>query len=348
MTDIDWTDQGEGIYTGDLDRDGDPEVVAIDTDRNGVVDAAVAQGLDGTYQVALDADENNVPDSEVVLTEAEMRSTMPGTWQLLNPAADPNAEVEPGEGTDPQTAPDTQDPDTDYPDVVVDGQLVGDPEGSSADWFRQARDGYCLPASVTQIVARYTGADYADESLFVQWANEMELFVFDAEGTPGVMFEDGLDLLDRAGIPARLEIGSPERLAEMLAEGRGVVVAVDSGEIWNGEAVEDNTTDHAVVVTGIDVERGIVILSDPGNPNGNMEEVPIDTFQDAWADSDYSMIVCDQPAPIDGVVSPDQDDSEQVGAIHEPDAAIDAAVHNPNGWAILPVVIRTVTGLLSR
>lgn len=330
MTDLDWIDQGEGVSTADLDGDGDPEVVAVDHDRNGVPDAAVAQDRDGTYQVALDVDEDSVPDSEVVvLTEEEMRVRMPGTWELLNPGADPNALP-------------------DYPDVVVDGQLIGDPEGSASDWFEQARDGFCLPASVTQIVARYTGTDFADESLFVQWANEMKLFVFDSEGTPGVMFEDGLDLLDRAGIPARLEIGSPERLAEMLAEGRGVVVAVDSGEIWTGEAVEDNTMDHAVVVTGIDAERGVVILSDPGSPEGNLEEVPISTFEDAWADSDYAMIVCDQPAPMEGELGPEQVASDQVESGRAADPAIDAVVHNPSGWAILPVVIRTVTGLLPR
>ena len=59
-----------------------------------------------------------------------------------------------------------------------------------------------------------------------------------------------------------------------------------------------------VVVAGIDTERGVVLLSDPGSPDGNLEEVPIDVFMDAWADSDNSMIVAEGPAPGAGEQSP--------------------------------------------
>lgn len=187
---------------------------------------------------------------------------------------------------------------TDYPDVVVDGQLIGDPQGASEHWFQQAANGFCLPSSLAQIISEYTGVHYPNEQAFVDWANKERLFQVSPDGVPGIAFSDGIQLLEKAGVPATLQFGDPDSLAEDLAEGRGVVLFVDSGEIWQeGEATEDDAPDHAVVVSGIDTARGVVYLSDLGSPDGNMEEVPIDIFNDAWADSQNSMIVCDQPDP---------------------------------------------------
>ena len=74
---------------------------------------------------------------------------------------------------------------------------------------------------------------------------------------------------------------------------------VDSGELWtpSDEVVEDDTADHVLVVAGIDTDRGVVTLSDPGNPNGNGLEVPIDQFEGAWADSGNTMLVADDTDP---------------------------------------------------
>ena len=109
--------------------------------------------------------------------------------------------------------------------------------------------------------------------------------------------EATLALLEANGIPAELIHGDMATLEQALEDGKGVMLAVDSGEIWYGEATEDDAADHMLVVTGVDEEAGMVYLSDPGNPAGDMLSVPIDVFQDAWADSDNAMIVCDEPAP---------------------------------------------------
>lgn len=90
--------------------------------------------------------------------------------------------------------------------------------------------------------------------------------------------------------PERLNLnneGAVDSLCTRLA-------ADDSGEIWTGEAAEDNLPDHAVVVTGIDPERGTMLLSDPGSPDRNLSEIPIEVFMDSWADSQNAMIVCDE------------------------------------------------------
>ncbi|MGO4205013.1 hypothetical protein AB4Z09_25405 [Rhodococcus sp. TAF43] len=88
-------------------------------------------------------------------------------------------------------------------------------------------------------------------------------------------------------------------LAAKLADGYGVIAMVDSGELWTPaeEIVEDNKPDHVLVVAGIDTDRGVMILSDPGNPDGTGLEVPIAQFEDAWADSGNTMLVADDTDP---------------------------------------------------
>ena len=82
-------------------------------------------------------------------------------------------------------------------------------------------------------------------------------------------------------------------LAARLDAGCGVIAAVDSGELWGDSADaagEDNMPDHALVVTEIDTNTGMVTLEDPGNPDGNGTQVPISQFEDAWADSGFQMV----------------------------------------------------------
>jgi hypothetical protein len=336
----DWTDHGDGVFTADLDGNLEPDAIALDLDVDGTADLFVSESGDGGFLGGVWDPETGEPLALDEISRDEALTVMPGVVEFLDPS-----EVDGGTEQAPlDVQPGGEE--IDHPDVVVDGQLIGDPTGVADEWFQQARNGYCVPASITQIVARYTGIDHADESLFVEWTNELGLFVTDADGTPGVRFADAVQLFEKAGIPAQLEIGSPESLAEMLAEGRGVMLFVDSGEIWQGEATEDTAPDHAVVVTGIDVERGVVILSDPGHPEGNMEEVPIEVFEDAWADSNFAMIVCDQPAPdvlaadlsSAGASAAGSDQaSVRPSALNDP--AVELGIQDPSGWALLPVVL---------
>ncbi|GGN84988.1 hypothetical protein GCM10010112_64840 [Actinoplanes lobatus] len=178
---------------------------------------------------------------------------------------------------------------------VVDGSLVGDPDGDAEHWFEQSANGYCVPASIAQIVSEYTGVHHADESAFVARANELHLFEVGADGVPGMGIEGAHALLEDAGVPAEIQIGiGVEALAGYLAEGRRVMLAVDGDEIWYAREDEAGA-DHAVVLTGIDVDRGVAILSDPGTGDGNRMEVPLDVLADAWADSGNAALVCDVP-----------------------------------------------------
>ena len=57
--------------------------------------------------------------------------------------------------------------------------------------------------------------------------------------------------------------------------------------------ISSGAADHALVVSGINSETGVVTLSDPGTPSGNEEQVPLSVFMDAWSASNYQMLVTD-------------------------------------------------------
>ena len=57
---------------------------------------------------------------------------------------------------------------------------------------------------------------------------------------------------------------------------------VNAEPIWNRPG-NRNVANHFVVVTGISPEAGVVHLNDSGIISGRDEQVPIATFEQAWA-----------------------------------------------------------------
>jgi hypothetical protein len=109
--------------------------------------------------------------------------------------------------------------------AVRDGQLIGDPIGDSEHWFEQATNGFCVPSSVAQIVSAFTGTHYADEQAFVELANELGVFTVGPDGVPGIGIDGALTLLEGAGVPAHLEIGTLDSLADHMAADHKIIVA---------------------------------------------------------------------------------------------------------------------------
>jgi hypothetical protein len=329
----------------DENGDGTPDYTEIDVNDDGQVDVTV-QREEGGFRVAIDTDGDGLVDAEKVLTEAELQAQMPALWELLAPTAGEPA-PEPAQPAGP---------------VVEDGRIVGDPFAYSDDWFKQAFDGSCLPASVAQIYTEYTGQEITDLE-FVDLVNQQGGWVVGPDGTPGLMPASAVDLLNSAGIDATLQYSDLDGLLSALDAGRAVMVAVDSGEYWFGEGAEDDTADHAVLVTGIDVEAGIVYLSDTGIEGGDMLQVPLDTFLDAWADSDNTMVVCEQSAEefrtgqpaTQSPIPPGQPGADAAGDLGdgvgfpavEPQSAIEQTtswlVQHP--WIVLPIVLAAGAGI---
>ena len=192
-----------------------------------------------------------------------------------------------------QTGPD--------PDAEV---VHGDPSVVSDEWFLQRSSGYCVPASLTEVLSQVTGHRFADESVVVERFAEL--------GKPvtgqGETLADAETVLDSFGVESHVESDATlSALEQYLDDGRAIVVGVNADEIWHGENTAANPTgraNHALLITGIDETRGLVTLSDPGHPDGNNTEVPLDVFKEAWADGENQLLVTDQPVTHDGVTTP--------------------------------------------
>ena len=89
-----------------------------------------------------------------------------------------------------------------------------------------------------------------------------------------------------------------EQLEAELNNGSKLIVSVDSGQIWYGEANDifspSTRADHAVQVIGIDhsdPDNPMVVLNDSGTPMGCGEMVPLDVFENAWSAGDHQLII---------------------------------------------------------
>ena len=119
---------------------------------------------------------------------------------------------------------------------------------------------------------------------------------FDEEG--GTSLENMTKMLDYYGIENELSQGkSFEDMLSCLENGGRVIVAVDSGEYWEGEGAWEDLynpygADHAIEVIGYDEQTNCVIVNDSGIPNGCGIEIPAETFINAWEDSGNTMVEC--------------------------------------------------------
>jgi len=139
------------------------------------------------------------------------------------------------------------------------------------------------------------GIDVTQQQL-MEIAREQGWYV-DGNGTP---IEKVGKLLEYFNVDSNFTEGNNIfNLANELAQGHQIIVAVDSGELWNpglSERLEDifwgGRPDHALVVVGIDTSDANdvkVIVTDPGNGNNQMAYSE-KQFMDAWKDSDCFMV----------------------------------------------------------
>ncbi|MBR4918301.1 MAG: hypothetical protein IKZ52_03685 [Bacteroidales bacterium] len=92
-------------------------------------------------------------------------------------------------------------------------------------------------------------------------------------------------------------------LVNELAQGHKVIVGVDSGELWHDNwfdmYFEDQTADHALVVSAIDTtdpNNTQVILTDPGTGQP-AATYSLAEFLDAWQDSNCFMVATNDAPP---------------------------------------------------
>ena len=184
--------------------------------------------------------------------------------------------------------------------------IYGEPESSADEWFLQIGDGYCMPASLTQVLSEATDTPLPDESLVLDRLAQL--------GAPDPAIKAACrsrwvsHCWRASAYPATSSTTQPSMTFDYLDEGRSVVLGLNADYIWEGgnDPVTNpmDQANHALLITAIDEDRGVVVLSDPGTKDGNQETVRLSLFLDAWASGDNQLLVTDIPTQDDVADNP--------------------------------------------
>jgi hypothetical protein len=274
----------------DADFDGFAETTIIEVDGDGVADAALVTDpetgetvamidtdADGTFDtIAIDTDGDGIPDT--ISDELTLDSTTLTTDDTTD-------------SDDPFIVPDDTDVSIDSSIEDDDPNVHGDPMAEIQYHHAQPGPVDCLPTSVSMVLSEITGEDVPADEL-VALANEKG-FMTDTGMSP----ENSVALFEAYGVDAEVQTGTLDELRTMLDDGRDVIIGLDSSDLYaqqDGPFQSDMVSGHAVVITGIDDEAGMVYINDPGFPDGAGVAIPIDEFEDAWEDSDHTMVVTEE------------------------------------------------------
>ena len=183
----------------------------------------------------------------------------------------------------------------------------GNPAAAAPYWRQQSFDDCALMAAA-DVIGELTGRQPSEQEI-IAVAQRLGSRVH-----PGPIYSTGYGT-DPGDIPALLaQYGiygvatsqddaaatgldsGMEALEHYLAGGHKVIAGVNAELIWGLPVqTKDNRgnpmSDHAVVVTGVDLATGKVHLNDSANPNGADETVSIELFTTAWATGHDQLVV---------------------------------------------------------
>lgn len=178
--------------------------------------------------------------------------------------------------------------------------IVGTPEQDAQYWQPQTTAFTCAVQAQRGIIEEFTGQSVSEAQLVYEAT--VNGWLTDGGMSP----HDVGHLLELHGIACHARTGaSIEELMAELAQGRKVIVGIDSGEIWrNDSPLQDffhQSADHAIWVTGVDVSDPAhpkVIVNDSGDSAGAGKAYDLALFRDAWQDSGFFYVATDD-APSD-------------------------------------------------
>lgn len=284
--DMDGDGYAETLFMGnDYDQDGSLDVIKayIDTNIDGNPDAVMTIRPDvdteGNDVIKIVADMDLTGDHSSDLHYEDVipaNSAFPSDkfqWGMMGSACDNGL-------FDPET-----------PEEFV----AGNPAQDMEVWECQGQTNRCALYSQKFAIEQLTGQEIDIEE-FARTAEENGWFSED-DGTKTLNMNK---MLVHYGIDHDMQFDcTMEQLETELRNGNKIIVSVDSGQIWHGEANDifspATQSDHALQVVGIDYsdpQNPMVVLNDSGTPMGRGEMVPYDTFENAWSAGDHQMIVC--------------------------------------------------------
>jgi hypothetical protein len=185
------------------------------------------------------------------------------------------------------------------PDSGSGSGVYGNPAAAAPFWHAQSLEDNCGAMSVADVVGELTGNQPTEVQILrvaEQTPSEMN------PGTKiykpnngGISVGDLPVLFKKYGIKAvESDKSGPEAtglpaLEQYLGSGRKVIAFLNSAIIWD-TSDQRSSADHFVVVTGVDTNKNVVHLNDPGADEANTK-VPVKAFTKAWDTSDDSIIV---------------------------------------------------------
>ena len=183
---------------------------------------------------------------------------------------------------------------------VAHAETYGDPDGMAGWQIAQAYND-CAIMAAADVIGQMTGNEPAEDEIVNYAANTRSvsrpsdmIFRFDKfDGDPdgGTVFADLPVVLGHYGVSSKfIENASLGSIEQALANGGAVIVNLNAELIWDSEG-DRTESDHALVVTGVDTDNGIVHLNDSGGDDGADEQVSIKTFKASWATSGNEMVV---------------------------------------------------------
>lgn len=168
------------------------------------------------------------------------------------------------------------------------GKMVGDPLQDAMHYQAQTHSDTCAIVSQQGILKQFnidlTETDLREYAASQGWYEP-------GGGTP---LSDVGNLLEAAGIDThRVVDASLSDIETELQRGHKVIVGLDANEVWTPEGgfnpfnwwrAELPDAGHAVWVTGVDREAGLVYMNDSGHYHGQARAVSIEDFRNAWQD----------------------------------------------------------------
>ena len=287
----------DGTMSVDTDGDGIAETTFIDFDGDGISDAvSMVDVATGAEYIGLDSDMDGQLDTMIVDADGDGTIDSASMDTDGDGVLDTELDPETGEPTDEpcELDPEVAETDDGTGEITLDDDAIhGDPMAEIPYHQAQVGPNDCLPTSVAMVLSEITGSEVPQGDL-VDLANELNLL-----GPTGMSMEGGLQLLEHYGVDAEVQSGSMDDLRTMLDNGDPIIIGLDSDDLYGeGDAPfsDDLVAGHAVVITGIDDEAGVVYINDPGFPDGAGVAISIEAFEDAWVDAGNTMIVAEAPA----------------------------------------------------
>jgi hypothetical protein len=179
--------------------------------------------------------------------------------------------------------------------------VIGHPADDMAHWHQQHYEDTCNVSCEEFILDAVTGHHHSEDDL----AREATArgWYQPGGGTPPIHVGE---LLEAHGVPIHREFGCTfDGLVEKLQDGEKVIVGVQSEAIRSPGAddhlpltdyvmgIPSQFANHAVEVIGVKgagTDHAMLILNDPGSPDGRGLMVPAEQFEHAWAPSGHFMV----------------------------------------------------------